>query len=321
MSGSTVTITPQHQLSLVTGLSDDVARARLEKVVWAAPKDDAGNIVGAPGLHDLRGTARNALVNDLTRFQVRCRIRVASVEALREVCRGAGLPFDEDAPRLVVKGPTDAAIVAGVAPWVDYDLTPEWREYPAIFASWLDYARSEDRRLGAGYVAMKRVEDHAPGGEVVHRWQEYNVRAIDLFDFRLPGDSAPGGTAPLAVPGRDTRTSAEFAQLHAMIAQLQHQIAGMAGAPPAAPPAPAEATTTTTTGASVVIPGERVRDEVPGPGDKFTMPGGAMLDVDEAVQVGYDPDDAYDEGGPEAELALVSNRSGGNQPKVRRTHR
>lgn len=317
MSGM-VESTPQHQLSAVTGLSQEVARARLLQVVWAAPRDESGNLVGAPGLHDLRGTQRTMIVNDLTKHSIRARIRITSAEALAEVCRGAGVPYDPVNPRLVVKGPTDASYVAGDIPWVDYELTTDWREYPAIFASWLDYRRGEDRRLGASYVAMRRIEDIAPGGEKVARWQEYNVRAIDLFEFRLPGDDQ--GRAPLAVPGQDTRTSGEIAQLHALIAQLQHQIAGLAGAPvsPAAAPAPVARP-------GGPAPGERVVDQAPGPGDTFRMAGGAHLATDAygdaARQVGYDPDEEYDGGAPEAELAAVVNATGGGTVKARRSQR
>lgn len=317
MSGM-VDYTPQHQLSLVTGVGQEVARARLEKVVWAAPRDEAGNLVGAPGLHDLRGTARTALVNDLTRFQIRCRIRVVSAAALAEVLRGAGVPCDPDHPRVVVKGPTDASIVAGDIPWVDYELTPEWREYPAIFASWLDYARAEDRRLGAGYVAMRRVEEIAPGGEKVHRWQEYNVRPVDLFEFRLPGDEA-GARAPLALPGRASQDAREIAELRAMINELK---ALVAGTPPPAP-APEEGPRPV-----VVAPGERVRDEAPARGDTFTMPGGAYVgrdaygdDTRTGDQVGFSAEEFYQanvDGGSATELAAVVQNTGGGTVKTRR---
>src|SRR5690349_19871036 len=94
-----VDTTAQHQLSAVTGVSQEVARARLLRVVWAAPRDDSGNVIGERGLHDLKGTQRNMIVNDLTKHGIRCRIRVVDAEALAEVCRGAGQPFDPANPR------------------------------------------------------------------------------------------------------------------------------------------------------------------------------------------------------------------------------
>jgi hypothetical protein len=332
MSGQ-VDIVPQHQLTAVAGVSQEVARARLERVVWAAPRDDAGNIVGAPGLHDLRGTQRTMIVNDLTKHGIRCRIRIVSVEALAEVCRGAGVPLDPERPRLVVKGPTDASYVAGDIPWVDYELTTEWREYPAIFASWLDYRRGEDRRLGASYVAMRRVEDIAPGGEKVTRWAEYNVRAIDLFEFRLPGDDA--GHAPLAVPGQRSQDAAEIAELRAAINELRGLLtarqtpdaAGLVGGdgvpfPDLSAPEPTPAKPV------IVVPGERVLDERPGPGDKFTMEGGAHLgrdaygdDTRAGQQVGYDPAEEYDADDGRAapgELDKVVQQAGGGNVKARR---
>ena len=320
MSG-TVEQTPQHQLSAVTGVSQEVARARLLKVVWAAPRDDSGNIAGAPGLHDLKGTQRTMIVNDLTKHGIRCRIRVVSADALREVCRGAGVPFDEANPRLVVKGPTDASYVAGDIPWVDYEITTEWREYPAIFASWLDYRRGEDRRLGASYVAMRRVQDTAPGGEIHHRWQEYNVRAIDLFEFRLPGDDAEH--APLAVPGRSSQDAREIAELRAMINELKAMVAGTPAPQPAT-----ETTTASTAKAVIVVPGERVLDERPGPDDKFTMAGGAHLnrdaegqDIQTGEQVGFSAEEYYVanvDGGAESELAAALNAAGPGAVKARR---
>jgi hypothetical protein len=297
MSG-TVENTPQHQLSAVAGVSQEVARKRLMAVVWAAPRDEAGNVVGPPGLHDLRGTQRTMIVNDLTKHGIRARIRVVSAEALAEVCRGAGVPFDPQRPGITVKGPTDASYVAGDIPWVDYEITTEWREYPILFANWLDYRRGEDRRLGASYVAMKRVQDTAPGGEVVHRWVEYNVRAIDLFEFRLPGDDA--AHAPLAIPGQRSQDAAEIAELRAMINELK----------------------------AMVVPGERVLDERPGPDDTFAMAGGAHLareaygdDTRAGGQVGYDPTEEYDpdtDRAADAELAAVVNATGGGTVKARK---
>jgi hypothetical protein len=262
------------------------------------------------------------IVNDLTRHGIRARIRIVSAAALAEVCRGAGVPLDPDRPTIVVKGPSEASYVAGDIPWVDYELGLEWREYPAIFANWLDYRRSEDKRLGASYVAMRRMQDTAPGGEVVTRWQEYNVRAIDLFQFRLPGDDSPGAS-PLAVPGRRSQDAAEIAELRAMINELRGLIAGT----PAPTPASTTATTTATAGAAVVIPGERVVDEVPRQGDTFTMPGGAHLgrdaygdDTRTGEQVGFDADEFYVanvDGGTDAELAEVVKATGGGTVKAR----
>jgi hypothetical protein len=319
MSG-TVENTPQHQLSAVAGVSQEVARKRLMAVVWAAPRDEAGNVVGPPGLHDLRGTQRTMIVNDLTKHGIRCRIRVVSADALREVCRGAGVAFDEANPRLIVRGPTDASYVAGDIPWVDYEITTEWREYPILFANWLDYRRGEDRRLGASYVAMRRIEDIAPGGEKVARWQEYNVRAIDLFEFRLPGDDQ--GAAPLAIPGQRSQDAAEIAELRAMINELKAMVAGTP------PPAPATMETSTAAKPVIVVPGERVRDEVPGSEDKFTMPGGAHLareaygdDTRTGDQVGFSAEEFYVanvDGGSAAELAAAEQATGGGAVKARR---
>jgi hypothetical protein len=319
MSG-TVENTPQHQLSAVAGVSQEVARKRLMAVVWAAPRDEAGNVVGPPGLHDLRGTQRTMIVNDLTKHGIRCRIRVVSAEALAEVCRGAGVPFDPQRPGITVKGPTDASYVAGDIPWVDYEITTEWREYPILFANWLDYRRGEDRRLGASYVAMKRVQDTAPGGEVVHRWVEYNVRAIDLFEFRLPGDDA--AHAPLAIPGQRSQDAAEIAELRAMINELKAMVAGTP------PPAPATTETSTAAKPVIVVPGERVLDERPGPDDTFAMAGGAHLareaygdDTRAGGQVGYDPTEEYDpdtDRAADAELAAVVNATGGGTVKARK---
>jgi len=277
MSG-TVENVAQHELTAVAGLSEDMKRARLRRVVWAAPRDSDRNIVGAPGLSDLRGTQRTMIVNDLTRFQVRARIRVRSLELLREVLH------DPSATRVVVKGPTDASIVAGDSPWVDYEIGAEWREYPAVFASWLDYRRAEDRTLGAGYIVNKRVKELDPGGETVTRTKEFSVRPVDLFEFRLPGDD---GEQQVVVPGATSGHAAELAELRAMIAALTRQVAGQVAEPVAA----AVPTLVAAPGGAV---SERFVDEPLGAGVTVVMQGGAFMEGHEGRQVGYDPEEAYD---------------------------
>jgi hypothetical protein len=306
-----VDTTTQHELSATKGISEEMARARLERVVWAAPRDEEGNVVGPPGLHDLRGTQRTMIVNDLARHGIGVEIRLTSPEALAEVCRGAGKPFDPRNPSITVKGPAAASWMPGDIPWQQWTVTTEWREFPVTFANWLDYARAEVQGLGASYTAMRLEEGVAPGGAVVKEWKRYTVRAIDLFEFRLPGDRR--GEQPLAVPGQATREAGELARLHAMIAELQRTVAGLAGTPQQAP-----ATETSTAAQPVaVVVGERVPDQAPPEGaPTFAMEGGAFLHVDESRQVGFDPAEEYDPDEarvPDAELdaALRASRGGG----------
>lgn len=289
---ATVETTPQHQLSAVTGVSQEVARARLLRVTWAAPRDEEGNLIGPPGLHDLKGTQRTMIVNDLTRHAIKAQIRIASLETLRAVTG------DDTATSIAVKGPTEASYVPGDTPWVDYAITDQWQEYPAIFASWLDYAISHNKRLGAGHVENRLVDDVA-SGQVVKRWQQYHVRPQRLFEFRLPGDQ--GGAAAVVVPGQRATQDTEVANLRAELAEMRRMLAGLTGIQPVASTAPLTSTAT-------------------GGGDvKFEMEGGAFLTVDERRQVGYDPAEAYDadEGTLASELAKVEQQIGGGAVKGR----
>ena len=93
-------------------------------------------------------------------------------------------------------------------------------------------------------------------------------------------------------------------------------------------PPPAPVTEAAAAQPVIVVPGERVLDERPGPDDKFAMAGGAHLareaygdDTRAGGQGGYDAAEEYDpdtDRAADAELAAVVNATGGGTVKARK---
>ena len=214
---SVAVIKPQHELSLVDGVSPEIARARLARVVWAAPRDQNGNPIGPPGLHDLRGTQRTALVNDLSRHNIDVQVRLRDLDALRAVLH------DPEATELRIVGPARGAIVAGNYPEVEYVLTTAWQDVPVVFANWLDYARGTERRLGAGFTKQVREKVLGDGGEVVYGWRFVKQRPVDLFEFRMPGEANAAET-PRGVAVPAAAQDPQVADLLVQLRRLQQQV-------------------------------------------------------------------------------------------------
>lgn len=299
MSAAGVTQVAQHALTLVGGLDNDIAEQRLRRVVWAAPKDEAGNVQGAPGLHDLGGTRRTALVNDLTRFGIGVEIRLRSLAHLREVTGKA------DDTVLRVQGPSATSNVAEMARMTAYTITTEWQEYPALFANWLDYMRSNVRTLGAAHTVRRRVKEIGDGGEVAWSWKNLGVRPVDLFEFRMQGDTMHRAVhdRPLQAQAHDWQERSEAASLREEVAEMRRMLRLLTDAPPLLADEPSPLA------------------DVP---DLAEMPGGTFLEEpssDSTPAPGpvarYRDEDDEDEGGDvsPAELARVVAEVGGGAVK------
>lgn len=281
MSAAGVTNIPQQGLTLVGGLNDDLAEQRLRRVVWAAPRDENGNVIGAPGLHDLGGTRRTALVNDLTKFGIAVEIRLRSLDDLRRVMG------DPHLAALTVKGPSANSTVADLARMQEWTITTEWQPFPPAFANWLDYERSTNKILGASHTIRRRVKEIGDGGEVAYSWKNIPVRPTDLFEFRMAGDTLPRlvRDQPVQEMARDWQQEGAVAALRAELAAMRREMESLRDTPPAFEAGP-------------VVE----RD------DAYTPDGGIYLAVPERAPAF----DGEDEGeASEAELAKVATQLGG----------
>jgi hypothetical protein len=228
VSGATEAVTRQEQLSAVGGLPESEAKRRLMLVRWAGQRDEAGNVVGRPGLHDLDGFVRTALVNDLARYNIAVEMRLKSLELMHRT-----VPKHADKDYLPILGPGPAAWMPQSMPLVEYQITDRWQKVPVTLANWVDYVRSTTPDLGGACRRRRKSEVEDDDGRMVVRRRWVNLPAVDLFDFRLPGDTVPqlvgAGGGTLHIPVHDPAVQRLLAQVKAQneqIAQLRRAVLG-----------------------------------------------------------------------------------------------
>lgn len=225
------------QSELTTGLPDDLLRQWRWTGRWISTAVTTGRggqqpvvqPTAYPGLHDLAGNQRVCLLNDLTNLQVKVQVRI-DPERLVEFKKRVG----EDADSLLVQGPPETTTHTPQTRYPTYRVTTEWQDFPALFASWLDYRQSEDPLLGAEYV--ESVSRTVLVGQNVAATRDDEVRVPQelYLAFRMHGDIAAGERAALAPPtagAPDESTAellAELAQMRAQLAALSKQQAASA---------------------------------------------------------------------------------------------
>lgn len=199
-------------------------------LVWRRPLDQRGAPIGPlPGIAELDGWRRVALLNDLQAAQVTVQMRL-NKEAL------VLLTGDPDADRLTHLGPHPLAAsdtTRNFAP-VPYTITTQWQDYPAVVAAWFQYEAEQDRRLGAEYREDVFEKQLSPSGETVSARRTRIVPHIrdrmrlatgapaHLIEWRGPGEVAaterPSG---LVLPSVPDQRDQQIADLEAKLARQE----------------------------------------------------------------------------------------------------
>jgi hypothetical protein len=177
---------------LTTGLPEEA----LATVRWAKRrlKADGTPIGELPGVREMNGMRRTALINDLARLDVRVGIRIVNPEAAAERAKlldrlEVSHGIAPDGTEIRVLGAHANAWMSGRWPEREYRITTQWQDFPVAFANQLDYWINERADLGSWFLRdrlEKQIDDDT--GEPVFRRRQVRVPEVDLFAFRLPAE-------------------------------------------------------------------------------------------------------------------------------------
>lgn len=154
---------------------------------------------GRRGLIETVEMERQAVINSLSFHGIPIQVRLADLDALRDLRR------DPSLTELTVRGPGRMAFAypKDSTPDEDYTITTEWRDFPAFFANWLNHQAAEDPALGAPWSKMVKQITTDENGETSVRYREELRPGRRLFYWRTVADKAATGErdSGLVVPG------------------------------------------------------------------------------------------------------------------------
>jgi hypothetical protein len=197
VSGETTTRDPATASDkLHTGFAQQETRSQfgdkphlLRRIPWVRPRDPEGNWQQRhPGVGELDGHYRTALINDFMRHNIPIQVRL-DPEGLAKL-----YPELADAGELTIAGPNPMAwaMPNERLPDVPYTLTTDWQDFNAWFANDLNYRAAEDVALGASYQTMPYRKVIEEGGAPVWQREKVDHPATRLFHWRTVADIEAG---------------------------------------------------------------------------------------------------------------------------------
>jgi hypothetical protein len=197
MSGETATRDPATASELLhTGYEQQETRTQwsdkphlLRRIPWVRARDAQGEWEKRhPGVGELDGHYRTALVNDLMRHNIPIQVRL-DPDGLARL-----YPELAESGELTIMGPNPLAwaMPKERLPDVPYTVTTEWRDFNAWFANDLNYRAAEDVPLGASYQKMVWKKVIEEGGAPVWKQEKVDAPATRLFHWRTVADIEAG---------------------------------------------------------------------------------------------------------------------------------
>jgi hypothetical protein len=197
VSGETTTRDPATASELLhTGYEQQETRTQwsdkphlLRRIPWVRTRDAQGEWEKRhPGVGELDGHYRTALVNDLMRHNIPIQVRL-DPDGLAKL-----YPELAESGELTIMGPNPMAwaMPKERLPDVPYTLTIEWRDFNAWFANDLNYRAAEDVALGASYQTMPYRKVIEEGGAPVWQREKVDHPATRLFHWRTVADMEAG---------------------------------------------------------------------------------------------------------------------------------